>query len=136
MTERTLKAILVVISAYHVITGSLALLAPDTFFEEIGTYGVANSHYVGDVGAFIIAFGVAAGIAVVRPTWRAPILWLGALWYGFHAINHAFDTDEAKSGGRGWADTLLIAFGAVGAAWLARVAERLQGTNGREEDVG
>jgi hypothetical protein len=123
VTEGVLKAVLAVVSAYHVITGGLALLAPDTFFEQIGHYGIENSHYVGDVGAFILAFGVAAGIAVFRPSWRAPILWLGALWYGFHALNHAFDTGEAKSEGRGWGDTLLIAFGAVGAAWLARISE-------------
>ena len=81
----------------------------------------------------MLAFGVALGIAVVRPSWRAPLLWLGALWYGFHAINHAFDTGEAKSEARGWTDTLLIAFGAVGAAWLARVSERLNaGERGQE----
>lgn len=125
MTERTLRAVLALIAAYHVLTGALALLAPDTFFEEIGDYGVENSHYVGDVGAFVLAFGVAVAIAVVRPAWRAPLLWLGAIWYGLHAINHAFDTGEARSEGRGWADTLLIAFGAVAAAWLARVSERL-----------
>jgi hypothetical protein len=125
MTERALKAVLVVVAAYHVVTGFLALVAPDTFFEEIGQYGIENSHYVGDVGAFVLAFGVALGIAVVRPAWRAPLLWLGALWYGFHAINHAFDTGEARSEGRGWADTFLIAFGAVASAWLARVSERL-----------
>ena len=123
--EKALKAILVLIAAYHVVTGGLALIAPDTFFEQIGNYGVENSHYVGDVGAFILAFGVAMGIAVVKPAWRAPLLWLGALWYGFHAINHAFDTGEARSEARGWTDTLLIAFGALASAWLARVAERL-----------
>jgi hypothetical protein len=59
---------------------------------------------------------------------------LGAIWYGVHAINHAFDTDEARSGGRGWADTLSIALGAVLAAWLARVSERLgRESNGSEE---
>jgi len=88
------------------------------------------------VGAFILAFGVAWGISVVRPSWRAPLLWLGALWYGFHAINHAFDTGEAKSEGRGWADTLLIAFGALGAAWLARVSERLNREHGLEGGAG
>lgn len=103
----------------------MQLFAPGTFFDEIGNYGVENSHYIGDVGAFTLAFGIAVGIAVVRPGWRAPMLWLGALWYGLHAINHAFDTGEAKSEGRGWADTLLIAFGAVASAWLARVSERL-----------
>lgn len=136
MTERALKAVLVVVAAYHVLTGALALIAPDAFFDQIGHYGVENSHYVGDVGALILAFGVAVGISVVRPSWRAPLLWLGALWYGFHAINHAFDTGEAKSEGRGWADTLLIAFGAVAAAWLARVSERLNRESGLEGDAG
>jgi hypothetical protein len=125
MSERALRIVLGVIAAYHVVTGGLALLAPDTFFDEIGMYGVENSHYVGDVGAFILAFGVALAIAVVRPSWRAPLLWLGALWYGFHAINHAFDTGEAKSEARGWSDTIVIAFGAAVSAWLARVSERL-----------
>jgi hypothetical protein len=125
MTEQSLRAVLAVIAAYHVITGALALFAPDTFFDVIGHYGVENSHYVGDVGAFTLAFGVALALAVTRPAWRAPILWLGALWYGFHALNHAFDTGEARSNARGWTDTLLIAFGAVASAWLARVSERL-----------
>jgi len=132
MSERALRAVLAVIAAYHVAMGALALFAPDTFFDEIGAYGVENSHYIGDVGAFFLAFGVAVGIAVARPSWRAPLLWLGALWYGFHALNHAFDTDEARSEGRGWADTLLIAVGAVAAGWLARVSERL---GRRDSDV-
>jgi hypothetical protein len=125
VTERALQAVLGFIAAYHVVLGTMQLLAPGTFFDEIGNYGIENSHYVGDVGAFTLAFGIAVGIAVVRPAWRAPILWLGALWYGLHAINHAFDTDEARSEARGWSDTLLIAFGALASAWLARVSERL-----------
>jgi hypothetical protein len=129
--ERALRAILLFVAAYHVITGGMALIAPDTFFDQIGHYGIENSHYVGDVGAFMLAFGVAIGIAAFRPAWRAPLLWLGALWYGFHAINHAFDTGEAKSEARGWTDTILIALGGVGAAWLARVSERLLGEGRR-----
>jgi hypothetical protein len=127
MTEKALKIVLAIVAAYHVVTGAMALLAPDTFFDEIGMYGVENSHYVGDVGAFMLAFGVALAIAVVRPSWRAPLLWLGALWYGFHAINHAFDTGEARSDERGWGDTVAIAVGALISAWLARVSERLAG---------
>jgi hypothetical protein len=126
ISERALKAVLAFVAAYHVLTGALALLAPGTFFDRIGHYGAENLHYVGDVGAFTLAFGVALAIAVARPAWRAPLLWLGALWYGFHAINHAFDTGEARSEARGWSDTLLIAFGALASAWLARVSERLR----------
>ncbi|HEY7256848.1 MAG TPA: hypothetical protein VH476_09210 [Solirubrobacterales bacterium] len=74
--------------------------------------------------ALDLAAGVALAISIVRPAWRAPQLWLGGLWYGFHAINHLFDTGEAKSEARGWSDTILIAAGALGACRLARVAER------------
>jgi hypothetical protein len=126
MSEGALKAILLVVAIYHVVIGGLALLAPDTFFEEIGSYGIQNSHYVGDVGAFFLAFGLAAGIAAFRPSWRASIFWVGAIWYALHAVNHAFDIGEAESEGRGWSDTLLVAFGAFGAAWLARVSERFE----------
>jgi len=133
--ERTLKLVLAFVAAYHVVLGVMQLFAPGTFFEQIGNYGIENSHYVGDVGAFTLAFGIALAIAVVRPAWRAPLLWLGALWYGFHAINHAFDTGEAKSETRGWSDTLLIALGAVGAVWLARVSERLN-LGGLDQEEG
>ncbi len=136
ISERTLQAVLAVISAYHVVTGLIALIAPDTFFDQIGHYGIENSHYVGDLGAFTLAFGIAAGIAIFKPVWRAPILWLGALWYGFHAVNHVFDTGEAKSEGRGWGDTILLAFGAVGASWLARVSERLNRESVEEGAAG
>jgi len=125
LSESALKAILVVIAAWHIVTGGMALVAPDTFFDQIGHYGIENSHYVGDVGAFMLAYGVAVAISIWRASWRAPILWLGAIWYGFHAINHAFDTGETKSEARGWSDTLLLAFGGVAAVWLARVSERL-----------
>lgn len=134
--ERTLRAVLGFVAAYHVALGLMQLFAPGTFFDEIGNYGVENSHYIGDVGAFTLAFGIAVGIAVVRPSWRAPMMWLGALWYGLHAINHAFDTGEAKSEGRGWTDTLLIAFGAAASAWLARVSERLGAAESRAGGSG
>lgn len=125
MTERLLRTALLVIAAYHVLTGALALLDSGTFYDEIGLYGSENLHYVGDVGAFMLAFGLALGLAAGRPSWRAPLLWLGALWYGLHAINHAFDTEEARTTARGWLDTGLIALGAALLAWLARVSERL-----------
>jgi hypothetical protein len=131
-----MKAVLVAIAAWHIVTGGMALVAPDTFFDQIGHYGIENSHYVGDVGAFMLAFGVAVAISIWRASWRAPILWLGAFWYGFHAINHAFDTGEAKSEARGWGDTLFIAFGGVAAAWLARVSERLNAAAAGDTPVG
>ena len=126
LNERALRWILIAFGAYHVVTGLLAMVAPDTFFGDIGRYGAENSHYVGDVGAFTLAAGIALIVAAYRPSWRVPILGLAAFWYGLHAINHAFDTDEARSDARGWLDTGLLALGACLAAYLASVAARLQ----------
>ena len=133
MSERSLQVVLALIGATNAAVGALALIAPDTFFDQIGKYGVENSHYVGDVGAFVLAFGIAVLISIRLPSWRVPVLGLGAIYYGLHAINHVFDTGEAKSEARGWADTIYIAAGAVLLAYLARVAARL-GSNGERPD--
>jgi hypothetical protein len=122
VTEGAMRAVLAVAAAFQIVTGALALIEPGTFFDEIGRYGIENSHYVGDVGAFMLAAGVALAICVVRPSWRAPILWTGAIWFGLHALNHAFDIGEARSDARGWADTILLALGAIGSAYLANLS--------------
>jgi hypothetical protein len=126
MTERSLRVVLAITGAYLVASGLLALIAPDTFFDDIGRYGVENSHYVGDVGAFLAAAGIGVLLSVNRPAWRAPLLWVGAVWFGLHALNHLFDVGEARSDARGILDTVLLALGAIGAAYLARVSERLR----------
>jgi hypothetical protein len=125
ISERTMRVILVVIGVSHAALGVLALVDAETFFDEIGRYGVENDHYIGDVGAFYLAVGIAFLVAVQRPGWRAPLFVLGAVWYGFHALNHAFDVDEARSDARGVFDTVAIAIGALVSAYLARAASRL-----------
>ena len=121
-----MRAVLIVLGVVQVASGALALVAPDTFFDEIGRYGVQNDHYIGDVGAFVLAFGIAVLIAAQRPAFRVPVLLLGALWSGLHAINHAFDVGDARSDARGIVDTLYIGAGAVLYAYLAWAAARLQ----------
>ena len=131
MSERALRWNLAVVGVVLLALGLLALIAPDTFFDDVGRYGTENSHYVGDVGAFMLAAGIALAVCVVRPSWRVPILWTGAFWFGLHALNHAFDTGEARSEARGWLDTILLALGAVGSAYLATVAARMEGEETR-----
>lgn len=132
LDERTLRTVIAALGAFHVLLGGWQMLAPGSFFEHIGRYGLENTHYVGDAGAFTLGFGIALLLAVGRPTWRAPLLALGAIWYALHAANHLFDIDEnAISDARGITDTVLLAIGAALLAWLAGVAERVRGQTRR-----
>jgi hypothetical protein len=124
LTESTLRTTIGALGAFHILEGLYMLLAPASFYARIGTYGPENTHYVGDVGSFVIAFGIALVLAAGRPSWRTPVLSVGALWYGFHALNHLFDIGEARSTARGVIDTLLLTLGAALLAWLAHVAQR------------
>ncbi len=124
ISESAMRAVLVVLGVLNTASGAFALLAPGTFFDEIGRYGIENSHYVGDVGAFVLAFGIAVLVAAWRPSWRVPVLALGAVWYGLHAINHLFDVGEARTDERGVFDTAYIAIGAALFAYLAWAAAK------------
>lgn len=126
-SERTIRVVLGVVGVYGVLLGALALIAPGTFFDEIGQYGVENEHYVGDNGAFTLAYGLLAFVAIARPSWRVPILWVGAAWFGLHALNHVFDVGQASSDARGISDTVLLALGAIALGWLAVLISRGQG---------
>jgi hypothetical protein len=127
LDARTLRIVVIALGAFHLLLGGWQLIAPGSFFDEIGRYGIENTHYVGDVGAFTAAYGLALLLAAGRPSWWAPMLAVGALWYGLHAINHLFDIDEARSDARGAVDTILLAIGAGLLAWLAVTAERVRG---------
>jgi hypothetical protein len=129
ISERAMRAVLVVLGVLNAASGALALIAPDTFFDQVGRYGAENSHYVGDVGAFVLAFGVAVLVAVRHPSWRVPVLALGALWYALHALNHAFDVGQARSDARGIFDTVYIGIGALLFAYLVWAAVRLEQSN-------
>ena len=126
MTESAMRLTLVLAGAVNLALGLLALIAPGTFFDEIGRYGIENSHYVGDNGSFTAAAGLGLLLAVNRPSWRAPLLWVGAIWFGLHALNHLFDVNEAQSDARGIFDTAALALVALLTAFLAKEAERLR----------
>ena len=126
-SESTLRTAIGALGVFHVFLGGWQFVGAGSFFEHVGRYGPENTHYVGDVGSFTLAIGIALLLAVGRPSWRAPILYLAAIWYALHAVNHLFDIDENRiSNARGTLDTLLLAIGAVLLAWLARAAERLR----------
>ena len=126
MSESTLRAAILIVAAVNLAIGLFAAIAPGSFFEEVGTYGAENGHYVGDVAAFYIAAGAGLVVSVVRPAWRVPMLAVVAFWWALHALNHLGDIDQASSDGKGLSDTILIAAGAAAIGYLGWIASRDQ----------
>jgi hypothetical protein len=108
----------------QVALGLALWLAPGTFFEEIGPYGVRNDHYMGDLATLYLALGAAALVAVVRPRWRVPVLVIALFQYVLHSVNHLIDVGDADPGWLGPANLISLAATAVLLGWMLRVAMR------------
>jgi hypothetical protein len=130
LDEGTLRTAVGALGIFHLVLGLYMFFFSASFYSRIGTYGPENSHYIGDVSTFVLAIGVALLLAVGRPSWRTPVLAVAALWYGFHALNHLFDIDEARSTARGVIDFLVLAIGCAVLAWLAVAADRARQLGG------
>jgi hypothetical protein len=63
---------LVAFGAYLVGIAVWGVVAPGSFYEELGRFGPRNDHYIHDVAAFQAAAGILLLLAVRRPTWRVP----------------------------------------------------------------
>jgi hypothetical protein len=126
MSEGALRVTLWAVAAIQIGLGLLGFLAPGTFFDEIGPYAPQNDHYIGDLGAYNLAAGFGVAMAAMRPDWRVPILVVGAVLNGLHALNHLFDIGEASSDAKGVFDTVSLALLAAGSAYLAQVSSRLR----------
>jgi hypothetical protein len=122
--DGALRALLVVFGVSQLALGLLMVVAPGTFFEEIGPYGTRNDHYLGDLASFYLALGAVALVASRRPPWRVPVLAYATLHYALHSLNHAIDVGEADPSWLGPANlaSLVLTGGLLG--WLLVVANR------------
>jgi len=119
-----LKPLLAIIGVYQLGLGLFMVIAPGTFFEEIGPYGVQNDHYIRDAATFTLALGLVLLIAAWRPRWRVAAI-AGALFqYLLHSINHLVDIGEADPERLGPTNFVLLALGAGLLTWMFVAAAR------------
>lgn len=119
-----LKPLLAFIGAYQVALGIFMILAPGSFFEQIGPYGLQNDHYTRDAGTFTIALGLVLAIAAWRPRWRVAAI-AGALFqYVLHAVNHLADIGAADPERLGPINFALLAVGTGVLGWMFAAALR------------
>jgi hypothetical protein len=102
--------------------GTIMVLAPRSFYDEIAAYGAYNDHYIRDVATFYLALGAVLLVAVVRESWRVPLLAFTTLQYALHVLNHLWDVADADPEWLGPATVVALALVGALTAWLLRRA--------------
>ncbi len=127
-----LGPLLLILAVVQLALGTLMLVAPTTFFEQIGPYGVQNDHYIRDGATFTLALGLVLLISARRPSWRVAAI-AGALFqYVLHALNHLADIGAAEPEALGPLTFVLLALGAAVLGWMLREAADVRSAAGSE----
>jgi hypothetical protein len=117
---RYVEVILIVFGLYSTFVGLFMFVAPGTFFDTLGSFGVRNDHYIFDNATFEFPLGLMMLAAVRWRTWRVPTLAFGTLHWGLHALSHIIDPHHAAGESIGW----LEAAGLVVTTVLLAIALR------------
>ena len=119
------------LGVYNVALAVFMVVAPHTFYDSVGPFGVRNDHYIRDTATFSAAIGVGLLIALRRPSWRVPMLAISAVQFALHSINHLLDIDKAHPAWNGYFDFFSLAAATILLAWLLRVARAERPTTDR-----
>ena len=90
-----MRILLWIFGATGVANGLWMLFAPAAWYEELPAgvpdTGPLNLHFVRDIGAAFLTFGIALCAAAELPQYRRPAIFVAALFYVLHALIHVFD---------------------------------------------
>lgn len=97
MKQSFIRAAVVAAGPLYTISGAALLLAPEWFYQNVGTYPPYNRHYEGDVGAFLLPLGLILLWAARRPERHVALITFTALGSVLHAANHLYDDVIAQA---------------------------------------
>ena len=120
--ERALLLGLSAFAVYHIALAIFMVAGAHAFYKSIGPFDAYNPHYIRDVATYSAAIGVGLAVAVVRPTWRVPVLAVTTVQFALHTINHLVDIGDAHPRWNGYFDFFSLAAATVLLAWLWRMA--------------
>jgi hypothetical protein len=103
---RYVEVALIVFGVYSVLIGLFMIVAPGTFYDTLGNFGVRNDHYIFDVAAFELPLGLMLLAAVRWPSWRVPALAFATLHWGLHALSHIVDPHHGAGDWIGWLEAV------------------------------
>ena len=93
---------LIVFGLYGLGLGLFMMLAPGSFFDTLGTFGVRNDHYIFDNATFEVPQGLLLLAAVRRASWRVPALAFATVHWALHSISHIIDPHHGAGDLIGW----------------------------------
>jgi hypothetical protein len=96
------KVTLIIFGLYGLGLGLFMMIAPGTFFDTLGTFGVRNDHYIFDNATFEVPQGLLLLAAVRRVSWRVPALAFATLHWALHSLSHIIDPHHAAGDVIGW----------------------------------
>ena len=99
---RYVEVILIVFGLYSVVLGLFMAVAPGTFFDTVGSFGLRNDHYIFDNASFEFPLGLMLLASLRWPSWRVPALAFATLHWGLHALSHIIDPHHAAGESVGW----------------------------------
>ena len=91
------------------VPGLLAFLAPGAFYDTLAPFPPQNDHILRDVGAFQVALGLAALLAIRRPAMRVPMLGVLTAQFALHTISHLIDVGDSDPAYVGPVELALLA---------------------------
>jgi len=119
-----LRSALITLAAVQAVIGLLQAFAPGWFYEQAANFGPRADHMMRDVATYYLASALALVVAVGRPSWRTPVLFLVLVQYVLHALNHVLDIGDADPSWVGPVDAISLAIGAGLLLWCLRTSQR------------
>ena len=90
-TQRMLQILVGALGVVNAAAGLALLLAPQWFFETIGSYPPFNRHYAGDAGSFLTAIGLGLLSAARDPSRYRALIGVAFISNALHLLNHVYD---------------------------------------------
>ena len=120
-----MRQALLLLAAVQLVLGAFLAIAPGTFVDKVAPYGSgAEDHFLRDIATFYLAIGAALLMAIGRPSWRVPVLFLVAAQYALHTLNHLIDVGGSDPGWLGPFNFVSLLLLTVITGWVLAGAAR------------
>ena len=113
------KVLVAIVGVSDVLAGAALLLAPQWFFDNIGTFPPYSRHYLGDAGAFLLPVGIALLVAATNPRRHYSLVLVGLGVSVLHFLAHLYGSVRFNES---WLQTVEVGIIALGIAVAAGIA--------------